>query len=76
MRQEALNQADGFYKTRLEEMKSRLAAEQDKILAGYNEESSALASEIKLNKQKLQDLEAKQLAYIKALKRQEKIDAN
>lgn len=73
LREEAQNQANQEYDRRLDELYALYEARKISLSADYEKQRDKLALDIKNESQKLKDLEDKQLAYIQAQQRQEKI---
>lgn len=76
MRIKAETQAAKDYQAKWTEFAASYKAEQAALFATYQKRSNALAAQIQQEQEKLNNIEAKQLAYIQAQKRQEEIAAN
>ncbi len=75
LQEEAKNRAEETYQVRLKEIEERISARKNELIEDYESQSASLVLKIDREKQKLKDLEDKQLAYIQAQKRQEEITA-
>lgn len=76
LREDAEVQAEQVHNSRMRELQISFAAKSNELDRDYKEKSDALDKQILIEEQKLQDLQAKQTAYMEALKRQEEMDAN
>lgn len=76
MRENAQKQADEAYQIRISALLKSYEEKENELTMTFNAKSQDLSNKISIESSKLADLQAKQLAYIQAQQRQEKIDSN
>lgn len=76
LRRNAESQAERDYEAKWKELQAKLEEQQNALSAEYKKQSDSIAEKIKQQQEKLNNIEAKQLAYIQAQQRQEEIAAN
>lgn len=76
MEDNAEKEAQKFYKTKIKEIEAKALERENGLSAEYKKKSDAFDLKIKQKQEELNNIEAKQLAYIQAQKRQEEIIAN
>lgn len=76
MQQNSQSMADLAYKQRLEVVKHQFASQVYELQADYEQQSATFAADIQKQKSQLEELEAKQRAYIEAKQREQQIAEN